>query len=124
MPISLALLTAIQSEPPVVAGSRYVALAGTPPMTGEDGHALDPLKVMFHEFRFVRRDADGTSHFVMDGIKAVRTKAVDPFRKDALRPLVESGELSRLRQRDLGRKVWSYGRFQAGRWIESHWPNR
>ncbi len=98
-------LVAPQTKP----ARSYIALPGTPLLYSEKGKPINRLRVAFHRLDFVRRGADGVSHFRLDGVKPVKVRSNNLYDEDSLIPLVESPKLKELRHRYEGHKVWLYG---------------
>jgi hypothetical protein len=95
-------------------GQRFIALPGTPDLRDDKGNLVDDRRVMFHELV-----KTGERTFLLDGKTRVTAATSDLYRKDSLRPLVESPELMAVRKKYFGRKVWPYGSWYVGRELKS-----
>jgi len=90
-------------------------LPGTPAFTDESGHAVPALQIVFHELTLTRKDANGTTHFLLDGKWPIKTRASNLVRSDALRPSLTTNELVALRRRYLGHAIWTFGSWTMAR---------
>ena len=95
--------------------TEYVAMPKTSAFTYEAGRPVPASFIALHRLILTKTDADGTSHFLLDGKTPVKSTARDLIRKDGLRPLVTSNELAVLRQRYVGRDLWTFGRWNMAR---------
>lgn len=93
---------------------HFIALPGTPALRDDKGHQVDGRKVMFHELVQV-----GERTFLLDGKTRVTSSTSDLYRKDGLRPLVQSPELTAAQKKYLGRRVWPYGTWSVWRELQN-----